>query len=629
MKESELRRAVGYIRVSTAEQVEGESLNTQENELKKFAKFHGFEFVNMYADKGQSGAKIEHRKALQSMLKDSSQGKFDVLIFYKFSRLARNAREFQNIVHELNQNGVEVQCVKENIAPNTQTGKLMMNILSAFAEWEHETIREQTSVNRSAKWKDLRTFIGKPTFGYDVKNKKDLIVNERERKLYLEIVNMYVKKEMSYNDIVIELNSRGVKSKQGKRWTSAVLSRILKNPAYYGNLIVNQYKYEDSDRGAGTKRTKKLKPRSEWINYPIPALISKKEWDEVQKTREFRQHKSKRIGESTHEFYLRDVMYCNHCGGKIKHFIGKKRKDGVIPRYYGCYWSGRSKKTLESAGRVKCTLPYIPAKELETLVWMRLMLPFMGYPEKLIGKLFSDENFDRQIEETKETINSLTKDLEAVKRVKNNLYLLLKDPKLDINDLSEQLGKNNNELLTLTSYLEDATTKLEQLENKEQERIQGIEFIKNNKESFSILRKDLYSLDVDSRKTLVESLVTDKKILVDYGALEPYDGSVGPTVWHKMKFNVEIFQRFADEGKLPSLTKNHSNNGGRHQRGESPRNQGIHTILRKYDAFTWCQGANAANLDTDRSKVGKTAQNIGSHNNGFLIDKGTCSFQIR
>ncbi len=184
----------------------------------------------------------------------------------------------------------------------------MMNILSSFAEWEHETIREQTSVNRLAKWKDLRTFVGRPPYGYDVVGKKDLVFNEKEKAVYLEIVNMYVKKGMSYNDIIIDLKKRGIKSRQGKNWSSAVLTRILSSTAYYGKLIVNQYEYEDSDRGAGTKRTKKQKPPSEWIDYPIPKMISKSKWDKIQEIREFRKHKAKRIGASTHKVYLRDVL---------------------------------------------------------------------------------------------------------------------------------------------------------------------------------------------------------------------------------------------------------------------------------------------------------------------------------
>lgn len=565
MKKSEQKIAVGYIRVSTAEQVEGESLNTQESEIKKFAEFHGVKIKEIYADKGQSGAKIEHRKALQKLLADSAQGKFDVLIFYKFSRLARNVREFQNIVHELHQNGVEVQCVKENIDPNTQTGKLMMNILSAFAEWEHETIREQTSANRAAKWKDLRAFIGKPPFGYDVKDKKHLVVNKKEKRIYLEIADMYIKKGMSYNDIVIDLNSRGVKSKQGKKWTSAVIGRMLANPAYYGNLTVNKYEYEDSDRGAGTKRTKRLKPRSEWIQYPIPALINKKEWDEIQETKEFRRHKSKRIGKSTQQFYLRDILYCKRCGGRIKHLNGAKLKNGEIARYYGCYWSGRSKKTLESAGREKCTLPYISAKELEDHVWTRLLRPFWGFPEKMLKDLLSDENFEKQIEQQKQAIKFLSSDLETATRVKNYLFKLLEKPNLDIEELSEQLERNKNEIITITSNLENAKIRLSEFEGKEKERRQGIEFLKNNKGNFKQLKNDLNALDFDDRKMLIENLVADKKIFIDYGLSEPYEDSSKITIWYERNFNVAVLQRLTGEGKLSSLTKNHSNDGSRHQ----------------------------------------------------------------
>lgn len=568
MAEKKQKRAVGYIRVSTAEQIEGESLHTQTKEIEQFAEYHKFDLIEVYEDKGLSGAKIEHRKALQKMIKDAKRGKFAVLIFYKFSRLARNVREFQNIIFELKEYGVEVQCVKENIDQNTQTGKLLMNVLSAFAEWEHETIKEQTSVNRLSKWKDKRAFIGKPTYGYKVVNKNELVIEPKEKKVFLEIVDMYTKKGMSHADIVLNLNSRGIKSKQGKKWNSPTLGRMLSNPAYYGKLIVNKYVYEDGPRGAGTVRTKKLKPESEWIYYEIEPLISKKQWDRIQEIKNHRKLKSKRINEATHNYFLRDILYCKRCGGRIKPVTGNTKKDGTTYRYYSCYWSRKNKKSLEMSGHEKCTLPYIPAQELEQHVLWKLTLPFVGDPDKTVSEMFNDSNFDKEIIDQTEAIKSLKKDIRTEENKRMNLMELLKEPDLNKSDFKAEFMKCSEELTTLNSYLLDAEIKLAEIENKRKQVEEGIQFFTENKGTLMQLYSDIKELEPDDKKKLVESLIDEKKIYVDYDYFhfddEELHDTLVPGILYKGLLNSAVLQQLIEDEKLSPLTKNHPDNGCTH-----------------------------------------------------------------
>jgi site-specific DNA recombinase len=160
-------KVCGYSRVSTNLQVtEGESLDTQKQQITDFAKQKNWILTKIYTDEGQSGSKIEHRVQFQQMVQDAKQGVFSVIIFTKLSRFARNAREYMNLSFELDKYNVQLASIKENIDPLTRTGKMISGILSLFAEWEYETIKEQMFENKIARWKDNRSFIGKVPFGY-------------------------------------------------------------------------------------------------------------------------------------------------------------------------------------------------------------------------------------------------------------------------------------------------------------------------------------------------------------------------------------------------------------------------------------------------------------------------------
>lgn len=95
MAQDKQLKAAGYIRVSTPAQTEEgkESLNTQRQSIKEFAKQQGYKLTHIYEDAGISGGSVKNRHALLQSLYDAKQGKFQVLVIYRLSRFGRNARE--------------------------------------------------------------------------------------------------------------------------------------------------------------------------------------------------------------------------------------------------------------------------------------------------------------------------------------------------------------------------------------------------------------------------------------------------------------------------------------------------------------------------------------------------------
>lgn len=547
-------RAAGYVRVSTSIQVtEGESLDTQRKQITEFIAQKGWTLTNIYADEGLSGAKQESRPQLQQLKADAKAGKFNIIVFTKLSRFARNAREYMNLSYELEQSGVQLASVKENIDPTTRTGKMIAGILALFAEWEHETIREQMFENKMIKWKENRSFLGKPPFGYTWnKEKKQLEVVPEEAEVYNRIVLMYTKQGMAMRDIAIKLNAEGLKCKRSV-FASGTISYILKNPCYYGNYSVNTNIYVDGKRGAGTKRTKDKKPESEVISFPIPAIITKPEWDAIQEATKFKKIITKHSTETTMKFFLRNVLICDRCGARMNARIGSKRKDGSINRYYVCYFAGTSKKNIECGHDEKCDLPFINAEYLERTIWQDVERMFIFNPHKAYGNILNSEKNLEQVKQLEQTIQNLESERTAIGRTKDRLYKLLQLEDLDVDELHKKLRENKDQRLLNEGNLTTAKTKLQELTLLQNQQKEIAEFYDKNKKHFEELRKQITRLNPADKKTLVESMVREP-VKVNYNPVDDPDDPAAPVLFYNLKFNPDIIQRFIDEGKI-NLTK--------------------------------------------------------------------------
>jgi len=550
------KKAVGYIRVSTIIQVkEGESLSTQRQQIVDYAKNKDWELDYIYSDEGMSGAKIEYRIDFKKLIEDAKQGKFEVVIFTKLSRFARNAREYMNLSYELEEYGITLVSIKENIDPTTRTGKMMAVILALFAEWERETIKEQMYENKMIRWREQRTFIGRPPYAYYWnKEKKQLEINKEEAKVYHLLVDMYLNQKMSFQDMCIKLKKIGIKGKRAD-WSSTTISSIFKNPAYYGNYVVNQYKFEDGVRGVGSRRTKQRKPSSEHITFQIPPLIQKNQWDRIQKQTEFNKRKSKR-SDKTEDLILRDVLICGRCGGRVKPKVRSVRKDGTVPRQYVCYWAGTSKKSLIASGRKKkCSLPFIETKDIETDVWVDFMMCFVFSPTTILEHIYNSKKHKDKINPLRETIDRLEFEITKKDRARKRLFKLLEEEDTNIGELNDTLRINNDEILTLKGNLNDTQSKYQELVSISENKKDISNFLRNNKKLLRQVRKDIINLNSKDRKLLIESSLVGK-VTVHYQEDNEIDGPGGPICKFKLNTSLDTLRRFMEEGKITNLDKN-------------------------------------------------------------------------
>ena len=146
-----------YLRVSTSMQVEGYSLEAQEERLRKRADYEGMIIAGIYRDEGKSGKSIEGRPEFKRMLEDIESKKDGVsfVLVFKLSRFGRNAADVLTSLRKMQKYGVNLICVDESIDSSKDSGRLMITVLSAVAEIERENILVQTMEGRKQKAREV------------------------------------------------------------------------------------------------------------------------------------------------------------------------------------------------------------------------------------------------------------------------------------------------------------------------------------------------------------------------------------------------------------------------------------------------------------------------------------------
>ena len=244
MKESpiakpKLRCAV-YSRKSSEEGLEQEfnSLDAQREACEAYVasqKAEGWLLVpDRYDDGGISGATLE-RPALKRLLADIEAHKVDVVVVYKIDRLSRALMDFAKLVEVFDRNNVTFVSVTQSFNTTTSMGRLTLNILLSFAQFEREVIGERIRDKFAASRRKGIWMGGWAPLGYDIKDRK-LIVNEREADLVRSIFTRFARGTPP-QQLIRMLAKEGTFNKQGKPIDKGYLYRVLNNRVCLGEAV--------------------------------------------------------------------------------------------------------------------------------------------------------------------------------------------------------------------------------------------------------------------------------------------------------------------------------------------------------------------------------------------------------
>ena len=234
-----LRCAI-YTRKSSEEGLEQEfnSLHAQREACEAYIasqRSEGWVLVrDEYDDGGVSGGTLD-RRAVQRLLEDIEDGLVDVVVVYKIDRLSRSLADFAKLVDVFDRNGVTFVSVTQSFNTTTSMGRLTLNILLSFAQFEREVTAERIRDKFAASRRKGLWMGGVPSYGYRVENRK-LVIDEQRAENVRWVFARFI--EIGSGTVLAkELDERGVRTAKGNRIDKKFVYRMLNNRAYIGEAV--------------------------------------------------------------------------------------------------------------------------------------------------------------------------------------------------------------------------------------------------------------------------------------------------------------------------------------------------------------------------------------------------------
>lgn len=343
------------------------------------------EKVLTFVDNGFSGGNV-NRDGFQKMMKLVRQDKVSKVIVYKLDRISRSLSDFVNILQEFKTHKVEFVSSQESFDTSSPYGEMIVKILMVFAEFERTSIINRVT-QAYAHRSEMGFYMGGrqpygfelvPTVIHNIKTKKlSPILSEVEQIRY--IFEVYAQESVSLRRLQDILITEDKKPLNGSDWTTAKLSKLLKNPIYVradadvyeyynrrGVQMITDVMLFDGKYGAQLYgRTKHDAKSDDWSDMKLVLLthegiVDSDIWLKCQRKLE----KNKQIGNSisNHTSWLSGKVICEKCGYTMTTIKGKIGKEGEIRRYFNC--TGKSHKKICTGTKVT-----IYAEDLENMVY--------------------------------------------------------------------------------------------------------------------------------------------------------------------------------------------------------------------------------------------------------------------
>lgn len=352
-----------YIRVSTAMQVDGYSLEAQKDRLTKFAEFQDMEVVREYCDAGKSGKSITGRPEFTQMLQDVADDKDGVeyILVFKLSRFGRNAADVLNSLQYIQDFGVNLICVEDGIDSSKDSGKLTITVLSAVAEIERENILVQTMEGRKQKAREGKWNGGQAPFGYTLDSKKGmLLVNPEEAEVVKIIYNKFVNEGAGADAISNYLNQHGYVKKKNRShelnyFTRGLIRKILDNPVYIGKIA---YGKSSTEKIKGTRDQYHRVRNDDFLLAEglHEAIIDFDLWEGARAKREETGIKWVKTHSLEHEHILTSLLKCPVCGVGMSGTVRRRKNKSTGEYKDDFYYRCKHRKKINESDFCNCSL---------------------------------------------------------------------------------------------------------------------------------------------------------------------------------------------------------------------------------------------------------------------------------
>jgi site-specific DNA recombinase len=326
-----------YCRISTDEERQPFSLDAQTERLATYiAAQPEWRHVRSYTD--QISGKSLDRPGLQQALGDARRCRYELLLVFKVDRLARSTGGLARVLEELDSTGVAFRSASEPFDTSTAAGRMMVQMLGVFAEFEREMIVERTKMGLAKKAAAGEWTGGIAPYGYHYDtDARVLVPDQQEAANVRRVFELYLEHQLGTASISNWMNDRSFLTRRGARWTPKKVIDVLRNPTYLGRLPFNGEVFEAAH----------------------DPLIDEERFNAAQQLLATRAESHPDRRRNSTGYLLSSLMKCAKCGHG---FIGTGAHGrGGTYRYYTCFARQRH-------GTARCDQDRIPADSVEDAI---------------------------------------------------------------------------------------------------------------------------------------------------------------------------------------------------------------------------------------------------------------------
>ena len=505
-----MRMAAIYARVSSEQQREENTIASQTASLIEFAKSHDLEVPKewVFEDEGYSGATLE-RPGLERVRDLAAEGQIQVVLAYSPDRLSRKYAYQILLIEEFARHGVETRFVKSPQGDSAED-QLLVQFQGMIAEYERAQILE-----RSRRGKRHRAQLGEVSvmsnapYGYRYIRKTDeapaaYIIDEAEARVVRHVYKMYTVEGLSIGEITRRLNREAIPTRKASRWERSVVWALLRNPAYRGLACFGKTRASARTRVMRPQRRRGVtspsttagheRAREEWIEIPVPALVTEESFARAQELLYHNKIRSRRrtIAASV----VQGLVSCAKCGYAFSRTSTQTSARKI--HYYKCIGSDSWRKL---GGPVCDNSRFIRQELLDQIVWAEV-IRLLEDPTLIQQELDRRLVAARASDPTRKREQSLQRELTHVGKGVERLLNAYQEGLLSIEQLRERMP-------VLRHRQQALSAELQTIADQTNDRAAFLRLAETLSAFLARLRSAAETLSVIERQKIVRLVVKD------------------------------------------------------------------------------------------------------------------------
>ncbi len=578
-----MKTAAIYARVSSDQQKVEKTIASQTAALVEFAKKEGYQVPDewIFEDEGYSGASLV-RPGLERIRDLAAEGQIQTVLALSPDRLSRKYAYQVLLIEELARHGVEMVFLK---APQSETpeDRLLLQFQGMIAEYERAQILERSRRGKRhrAKQGEVGVLSGAP-YGYRYRRKTEdaaayYEIIEAEADVVRRVFDLYTLEGLSIGAITRRLNEWGVPTrKQKARWERSTVWAMLRNPAYRGTACFGKTALAPRQRitrplrlrgGLATRNSANHeRPRTEWIEIPVPALVSEETFALAQENLEQnKRHAPRRTIEPS---ILQGLVHCRTCGYAL--YRTSTRSSARKIYYYRCLGSD----AYRHAGQALCDQKPIRQDLLDQVVWTEI-LRLLEDPVLIQNELNRRLETAHQSSPTQRRTELLNRDLVRIRKSMERLLTAYQEELLSLDELRVRMP-------TLRQREQATQAELQALSTQAADRAAYLRIAETLTAFLERLRVNAQTLDIGERqrimKLLVKEVIVGKDTITIKHSIASHPGpsgdNPGPSKTLERSYSAESAKsyplRLWRDGAALFLVKGKNRLGWRSQSGVDP-----------------------------------------------------------